>query len=307
MTMRRDKLCAVALALVLALSGCSAAIVQRPQYVNPIDLYYCRKEAVFGSETGALDFETAELGRTDVTVEEILALYFAGPISETLRSPFPEGLACTRTELDGGVLTLHLNEAYGTLSGVELTLAAACLGMTLTQIEFVDSVRVQTPGTLLSPQAGEPFTPERFVLFDDSAYNPEQTVTLYFCGRTDGLLRKESRTVSYTSSDQLPLLALQALLAGPQEYGSLSCIPEHTQLIDLSVSDGTCMLVLSESFSDCDISAETAVRAVRQIVATLCAFDAIDEVHISLLDGSELVYFDLDQSYAPDQSWYAAE
>lgn len=305
--MRRYKLCAAALALMLALTGCSAAVVQRPQYVNPIDFYYCRQEPVFGSETGALAYETVELGRTDISVEEILALYFAGPISQTLRSVFPEGLACTRAELDGGVLTLHLNEAYSTLSGVELTLAAACLSMTLTQIEFVDSVRVETPGALLSQQAGDLYAPERFVFFDDAAYNPEQTVALYFCGRSDGLLHRESRAVSYTSADQLPLLALQALLSGPQEYGNITGIPEHTQIIDLSVSDGTCTLVLSDVFADCDVSAEAAGRAVKQIVATLCAFDAIEAVRISLLDGSSLNYFDLSQSYAPADAWFAAE
>ena len=304
--MRRYKLLAAALALVL-LVGCTAAITQRPRYVNPIDFYYCRQDAVYGSETGALAYETTELGRRDMTVEEILTLYFKGPLSDALRSPFPQGLACTHAELDGGVLTLHLNEAYGTLSGVELSLAAACLTMTLTQIAFVDSVRVQTPSALLTAQAGQTFTPEQFVLFDASAYNPERSIVLYFCGRSDGLLRKELRTVSYTSTDQLPTLALRALLDGPQEYGLLSTVPRHTQLIDLSVSDGVCLLVLSEAFSECDTDATSAVRALRPVVATLCAFDEIDAVQISLVDGSSMTYLDLGQSFSSEDSWFASE
>ena len=293
--MRRYKLLAAALALVL-LVGCTAAITQRPRYVNPIDFYYCRQDAAYGSETGALAYETTELGRKDMTVEEILPLYFKGPLSDALRSPFPQGLACTHAELDGGVLTLHLNEAYGTLSGVELSLAAACLTMTLTQIAFVDSVRVQTPSALLTAQSGQTFTPEQFVLF-----------VLYFCGRSDGLLRKELRTVSYTSTDQLPTLALRALLDGPQEYGLLSTVPRHTQLIDLSVSDGVCLLVLSEAFSECDTDATSAVRALRPVVATLCAFDEIDAVQISLVDGSSMTYLDLGQSFSSEDSWFASD
>lgn len=304
--MRRYKLAAAFLALVL-LAGCTAAITQRPQYVNPINFYYCRSEAVYGSETGAIDYETAELGRNDVTVEEILALYFRGPISAGLRSPFPEELACTRAELDGGVLTVYLNEDYGALSGVELSLASACLTMTLTQIAFVDSVCVQTPGALLSAQSGQVFTPEQFVLFDASAYNPERTITLYYCAKGDALLHAEPRTVSYTSSDQLPQLAMQALLDGPQDYGLVSAIPAHTQLIDITVSDGVCMLVLSEAFADCDTSAGTAAQAVRQITATLCAFDGIESVHISLLDGSGLNHLDLSRSFSPEDGWIAEE
>lgn len=304
--MRRYKMIAAALALVL-LAGCTAAIAQRPQYINPIDFYYCRKDAVYGSETGALDYETTELGRNDMTVEEILALYFRGPISNTLRSPFPQGLACTGAELDGGVLTLHMNEVYSTLSGVELSLASACLTMTLTQIAFVDSVRVETPSALLSAQSGQTLSTERFVLFDASAYNPERTLTLYFCGKSDGLLYKEPRTVSYTTTDQLPILALQALLDGPEEYGLLSTIPKHTQLIDLTISDETCMLVLSEAFSDCDTGDDDANAALKPIVATLCTFDEISSVRISLLDGSSMTYLDLDQSFSPEESWFAAE
>ena len=304
--MRGYKILSVVLVLVL-LSGCTSAIAQRPQMINPIDFYYCRQDAAFGSETGALGYETIELGRTDMTVEEILALYLQGPISDTLRSPFPKELACTGATLDGGVLTLRLNDAYGALSGVECSLVSACLTMTLTQIKFVDSVRVETPSALLYAQTEQKYSEDSFVLFDASAYNPERTITLYFCGRTDGLLRKEAHTVSYTSTDQLPSLALQALLEGPKEYGLVSTLPDLTQIIDLTVSDQTCTLVLSDAFADCDTGVKSAEAALRPIVATLCAFDDISAVRISLLDGSSMIYLDLDQSFSPDENWFAEE
>ena len=87
----------------------------------------------------------------------------------------------------------------------------------------------------------------------------------------------------------------------------MSAIPAHTQLIDITVSDGVCMLVLSEAFADCDTSAATAAQAVRQITATLCAFDGIESVHISLLDGSGLNHFDLSRSFSPEDGWIAEE
>lgn len=301
--MRRGKLIAALLVLVL-LTGCAAAIESRTQSINPIDFYYCRSEPLYGSETGAIDFETAELGRKDVTVEQIMQRYLSGPESEQLRSPFPQGLVCTRTELDGTTLSVYLSSEYSALSGVELSLASACLSMTLTQIEFVDSVRVlssdgRTPAQLLEP--------EQFVLFDASAYNPERTVTLYFRAKGDKLLHSEPRTVAYTSTEQLPQLAVQALLEGAMDYALLSAIPENTQLIDLSIADGVCSVMLSEAFAECDTDEETALLAVRQLTAMLCGFDTISSVHISLLDGSELSHLNLSQNFSPDDSWYAEE
>lgn len=303
--MCRNKWVAALLACLLLLAGCSAGAAQRPQYENPIQFYYCRSEAVYSSETGAVGYETVELGKKDITVDEILSLYFSGPITDAFRSPFPDGLVCERTTLSGGVLTLYLNDVYGTLSGVSQSLASACLTLTLTQLSFVTSVCIETSGMQVTAQSGGPFTPEQFVLFDASAFHPERTVPLYFCGRDDGLLYEELRTVSYTSTDQLPQLALQALLAGPQSATLDRTIPEHTQLIDLSISGGECLVVFSESLSECDTGTDALARAVRPVIATLCAFDAIEHVRVALLDGSGLEYLDISQSYSPEPSWFA--
>lgn len=302
--MRRCNLLALLLATALLLSACAAS-AEEPS-VNPITFYYCRAEGNYSSDTGALAGEQVDLGRTDVTVDDILQRYLHGPSDDSLLSPFPAGLACTEQTLDGGVLTLRFNEALAELSGVDLTLACACLTMTLTQIEFVDAVRVASPGTALAAQTDVVLTDAQFLLFDETSYHPERAVTLYGVGRADGLLYASTHTVSYSSGDQLPLLALQALFEMQNVYTSETCIPPHTQLIDLSVSDGLCTLVLSDSFSDCDKQADTAVGAVRQIVATLCAFDEISAVNISLLDGSTLKNVDLSQSFTPEDSWFAA-
>ena len=52
---------------------------------------------------------------------------------------------------------------------------------------------------------------------------------------------------------------------------------------------------------------KAAEAAMQPIVATLCAFDDISAVRISLLDGSSMIYLDLDQSFSPDENWFAEE
>ena len=107
-----------------------------------------------------------------------------------------------------------------------------------------------------------------FLLMDRSALNPEITASLYFEHTVTGELRAEKRAVGYTSRNELPMLLMQELLAGPTITGLRNPIPRDTQCMDLSVSDdGVCTVILSVAFAACDSSRESAERAVYAIVA----------------------------------------
>ena len=57
------------------------------------------------------------------------------PETQGLASPFPEGVRLLSWEVEEGRLHLDLSEQYGGLSGVDLTVADACLTLTLCQVE----------------------------------------------------------------------------------------------------------------------------------------------------------------------------
>jgi spore germination protein GerM len=291
-----------ALLAMLLLLGCAAKPKKTP--VNPIDFYYCRRQAQYGGDTGALACETVDLGKKDISIGDILKLYFSGPVSKELISPFPTGLSCKSAEMDGGTAHLYLSDEYSTLTGVRLTTASACLTMTLSQISFVKKVQIRTDAGTLSEQGGESFSAADFFLKDDSAVNPEQTVTLYFADLKSGKLGAEKRTVSYTDAAKLPELALKELFAGPSKQGLSQAIPRGTELIDVSVSGSQATVVVSETFADCDTGTVSAELAVRSIAATLCALEGIDQVKISILNGQNLKYCDIQSPLAPSESWY---
>ena len=140
---RRNGLIACLLALLL-LCGCSGRL-RKEDCANPIEFYYCSDEISFDSRTGMFTPELRDLGSRQITIPEILKLYFAGPETPALTSPFPAGTSCEQIALKGNVLTLRLNEAYGTLTGVRRTQADACLTLTLTQIHGVNAIRITTP------------------------------------------------------------------------------------------------------------------------------------------------------------------
>lgn len=107
----RNRAGVILAALLLALlCGCAPA---RPAavYQNPIDFYYCDLEDAHGGALGALAKQTVDLVDPEITVEEILTRYLAGPDDPALAAPFPNGLTCESVTLSDGVLCVRLRRS----------------------------------------------------------------------------------------------------------------------------------------------------------------------------------------------------
>lgn len=299
--MRKVLICVLLLAL---LCGCGRQMV--PTGESQFDFYYrklgAQEDEVFSSPTGALASERVTLGG-DVGVNEILLRYFLGPSDESLGSIFPEGSACTKSTLQNGVLTLELNEACASLTGLQRTLAAACLTLTLTQLDTVQTVRIETPSGALPGQNSARWSADSFLLQDTSWLYPERVVQLFFVGQ-NGKLQAEKRAISYQNPELLPENTLLALIDGPDSAYLYDSVPSGTQVLDVSVSGSMCTVVLSEEFSACDTDVTRATLAVHSVAATLCGLNEIDQVQLQLEDGSDLSYCSIAQPLMPDASWY---
>lgn len=148
------------------------------------------------------------------------------------------------------------------------------------------------------------YTAEQFLLYDTSADQPEYVVRLYYPNK-DGLLAARDAVVRTADMEQLPLLALQALVSREVPVNLTRAIPYRTQVLDLSVTNGSASVVLSDDFMGCDTSAQQAANAVRSIAATLCALDGITAVQLSIIGESGLTYYDITQPIVPQADWYA--
>ena len=167
MKIRRSGLL-LCLSLMLLLCGCTRQL-QKKDCVNPIEFYYCCENASFDSRTGGFTPELRDLKDRQIPIPEILKAYFAGPLTPALSSPFPPGTACENVTLKGSVLTLKLNEVYGTLSGVHRTQADACLTLTLTQIHGVNAIRITTSSNTPGNSEKRIFRASDFLLADRTA------------------------------------------------------------------------------------------------------------------------------------------
>lgn len=291
---------AAAILCAALLCGCAAApAAVRKRSQTALRLYYRNADGRFDTGLGALAAEDGPA--LPQTPAQLLARYLDGPQAEGHVLPFEKSAVCTVDACRDGTLTLRLQtDASG---GLDIAVAAACLTRTMTQLEEVSTVRL-----VVQNEAGEqsygPYTASSFLLADDAGQSPAYTVRLYFADRT-GLLVASEQSIAAGRQDQLPLLALQTLLAAQPPANTLRAVPEGTQVLDLSVTDKEAAVVLSADFLNCDTSERHARTAVRAVVATLCALDAVEAVQLTVVGAAGLTYCDISQALSPSADWFA--
>ena len=291
---KNTRLIAVLLAVCM-LCGCSAAVYIRGSEEPQLQFYYC---ASGSGDAQTAAFVTQTVSVPDSSSASILAQYLDGPAGEG--AALPDGLAgsCVFSSCEDGTLTLLLSDPAP--DGVQASMAAACLTLTMTQLDDVERVRLVREHR----KTEVTYTADQFLLYDTSADLPEYTVRLYYPDK-DGLLAAREAVVRTADPEQLPLLALQALVSREVPVNLFRAIPYRTQVLDLSTANGSASVVLSDDFMSCDTSAQQAANAVRSIAATLCALGGITAVQLSVIGETGLTYYDISQPIAPQADWYA--
>ena len=298
----------VFLILVLVLvffSGC--ALLQGNKSELTMELYYQTSEAEFGSETGALGYETRALPWTQwPTFDELLNLYFEGPQDEQLISPFPDGLTCLSSSLDDGVLTVILSDEFDALTGIHKSVACACITSTLMQFSNVTGVCVETEKSADSNVETAVLTESDFVLRDIGAINTDTVVRIYFADANGRYLVTADRSGYFTSANEIPAFIIQQLIAGPTDAGQLAVMPEGTTLRDISVDDsGNCTVNFSSEFLLNRPATDLMERmTVLSIVNSLTELESVKTVQF-LVEGdiiSQYYHMDLSQPFSRDES-----
>ena len=294
--MRKKKLRLLAVLLAACmLCSCSAPVYPRSTDEPQLQFYYCTGE---GADTGIGALAARPVSVPDERPDAVLQQYLTAPAGEGFSLPDGLSSSCAFDSCEDGTLTLLLDETAP--EGLPASLAAACLTLTMTQLDSVDRVRL----VRTQRQTEVTYTAEQFLLYDTSADQPEYVVRLYYPDK-DGLLATRDAVVRTADMEQLPLLALQALVGREVPVNLTRAIPYRTQVLDLSVTNGSASVVLSDDFMSCDVSAQQAANAVRAIAATLCALDSITAVQLSVIGETGLTYYDISQPITPQADWYA--
>lgn len=157
---------ALALALTLLLTGCGGGEKSGERKPGEYTLWFAAVRAGTGSAALGSEEWAAAGG------EDLLELLLRGPESEELTSPFPAETVLRSQRVEEGIAYVDLSEAYGGLSGAELTLADACIVLTLCQLDGVEQVYITVEGEP-RPYRDQVFSPGDFLL--DNSLGAEES------------------------------------------------------------------------------------------------------------------------------------
>ncbi|HIY22598.1 MAG TPA: GerMN domain-containing protein [Candidatus Flavonifractor merdigallinarum] len=291
-----------ALSLLCGCSGTGASIPTAP--AGGYLLYFLDERDTADSALSA-EAWTPETGEENLAWAAVQAL-LDGPSGEGLSNPFPQGVEVRGLVVEDGILHLDLSEQYDGLSGVSLTLANACLTLTLCQLEGVEGLAITVEGLSSENTPATLLTPEQILLQGGEEDLVEMTAALWFPRSSGEGLGVEYRPLYLTGEASLSRALLESLLAGPT-YESLSpVLPAGTEVRGVTVEDGICYVDFSAPFQEGLPEDESTLHLlIYSVVNTMAGnLDSIQAVQI-LVEGQRLAARDgleLERPLTPDAS-----
>ena len=160
--------------LLLGLFACAA---QKEDFINPISFYYLRVQLPGQLHHGAVDSvispEVREGKGIIKDIKMLLDYYMAGPLSDNYASPFPSDTTLIDWHMEGKTLCVVLSDQAATLSGVDLTLACACMTKTFLGLRDLDAVRIQAETLSLDGKPYITMDDKSLLLLDNSMTTTE--------------------------------------------------------------------------------------------------------------------------------------
>ncbi len=141
--MKKIIICILTVALAICICGCGN---QRSEMIHPVNVYYCRETADYNSDMGAFAAIQLDMGEWDGRTLAFVNFYISSPVKDGLKSPFPTGAGITAIEYLDNALRVQLNPLFSRLSAGELTVACACISLTLFELTSANSVRFNLHG-----------------------------------------------------------------------------------------------------------------------------------------------------------------
>jgi len=282
---------------LLTFTGCS-----NMKGTEVLYLYY--RNADPSHSSGLIREEPADSTLTR-SVQSLANYYFQDPQTEGVISPFPKGSDVVSFLQDGTTLQICMNSNFAELSGVDLSLALSCISLTFTQLDGIDAVSVSVENGLLAGQESVLIHDGSILLEDNSLAMAETKLTVYYANQNSRYLIPVEIGTKLEATEEQAIYAVSLLGMDPDEDQLRRTLPKNTEVLDLSIDDGVCMLDLSGDFYRNRPKGEFSERmTILSIVNTLTQFEEIESVQF-YVEGETLsnyTYMDLSLLYIRDES-----
>ena len=158
------------LSLCLSLAACGS---DEPKLQSPVSFYYPRSEVTYGSADSVIGSERREAAGYQNNYIDLLGLYLKGPISPEFKKPMPAGTELLYLSVENGTAIVTLSDHIARITGMELTVACACLAKTVMAITGAEAVDIRAHSQSLGDTGNIMITKDNILLLDDAAIQPE--------------------------------------------------------------------------------------------------------------------------------------
>ncbi len=152
--------------LLLSLSIGLVACARKKEPENPVLFYYRTAKVDFFADAGVIESEARDAGSRSGDYEYLLNQYLQGPEGQKLDRTFPAGTAVRSFVLTENSASILLTESFAQLTDMDLSLACACLTLTICQMTGVKQVQIRAESALLGGSEAVIMDYEQLILED---------------------------------------------------------------------------------------------------------------------------------------------
>ena len=155
----------LAICIAFLLPGCKD---KEEPILEPVNFYYRNADISYDSSTGLISAQVTESAGYDRNFLDILNFYLKGPIQDHFEHTFPSGTKALSLEFIGSNAQIVLSNDFARLGGIDLTIACACLSMTVMELTNSSSVTIRAESTTIGGNDSITMDKDNILLFDNA-------------------------------------------------------------------------------------------------------------------------------------------
>lgn len=161
----KKALCVILILSLLLLPACNTP---EKKIQDPVFFYYRQLELDYGANPGVLNKEVREAAGHRQDYSYLLTEYFKGPADFSSYNPFPSNTSLKEFSLQGDTAFVDLNYSFSSLTGLDLSIACACITLTVCEMTGSRQVTISAQHGLLDGTPSITMTPDSLLMLDDS-------------------------------------------------------------------------------------------------------------------------------------------
>lgn len=274
---------------VCLLVGCASG---DSETISEGDVVYC-----LDREEESLETEKYTDSGPDMksSIDGYLNTLIAGPKEQGHKRLLAENVVVQNCDVTDGTVTIDFSQEYLEMEKPREVLVRAGIVRSLMQVADVKGVLFTVNGVPITDSKGQEIGVMTSDTFIENAGRQVNTyshasINLYYASEDGKHLKKESRSIYYSSSMPLEWAVVERLIAGPKVRGNHPTVPPNVQILSITNSEGICYVNLNSSFQ-AKVLTVSSKATIYSIVNSLVEDCNVQSVQFSI-NGESDVEFD---------------